>query len=74
MTKRKMLFTSQSITNEINEKTNKNENVFIEDMVTGEYYRCYNVTFDENNNMILQVKSLKDLSNGTNDLYMESIE
>ena len=44
MTKRKMLFTSQSITNEINKKTNKSENVFIEDMVTGEYYRCYNVT------------------------------
>lgn len=73
MTKRKMLFTSQSITNEIEKKSNKNENIFIEDMVTGEYYRCYNVTFDKDSNMILQVKSLKDLSNGTNDLYMDTM-
>lgn len=73
MTKRKTLFTSQSIINEIEKKSNKNENVFIEDMVTGEYYRCYNVVFDENNNMILQAKSLKDLFNGTNDLYMETM-
>ena len=42
-------------------------------MVTGEYYRCYNVTFDKDSNMILQVKSLKDLSNGTNDLYMDTM-
>lgn len=74
MTKRKMLFTSQSIMNEIEKKSNKNENVFIEDIVTGEYHRCYNITFDNNNNMILQVKSLKDLFNGTNDLYMESMK
>ena len=73
MTKRKMLFTSQSITNEINKKTNKSENVFIEDMVTGEYYRCYNVTFDKDNNMILQVKSLKDLFNGVSDLYIDTM-
>lgn len=70
---RKALFTSQSIINKINEKSAKNENVFIEDIVTGKYHRCYGVEFDENGNLILKVKSLEDLYSGTNDLYMESI-
>lgn len=69
--KRKMLFTSQSIIDEINKQTDKNENVFIEDMVNGAYYRCYGIVFDEDNNLILRVKSLEDLYDGIIDLYTE---
>lgn len=71
--KRRAIFTSTGLVNEIKLKANGNQkNTFIEDMVTGEYYRCYGVAFDEDGNLILRVKSLNALSNGINDLYMDN--
>lgn len=67
--KREAIFTSRKLINELS--TDKNENVFIEDMVTGQYYRCFGVVFDEDGNMIIRAKNLHDLHNGVNDLYME---
>ena len=67
--KRKPIFMSEQLINEIKTKTNTNKNLFVEDMVTGEYHRCYGIAFDDEGNMILRIKSLNNLHNGINDLY-----
>ena len=68
---RKPIFTSKGLIEEINRKTNNEQKeLYIEDMVNGAYYRCYGIEFD-NEKLILRVKSLEDIYEGTIDLYTE---
>ena len=67
--KREAIFMSKQLANKL--KTEENKDVFIEDMVTGKLYRCYNVE-EQPYRVIVRVKSIEDLENGVNDLYMES--
>ena len=65
-----MLFNNKALIEEINRKTNDNKKeLFIEDMVNGQYYRCYGVVYDDDGNLILRCKSLEDLYDGIIDLY-----
>ena len=69
---RKMIFTSKSVVEEINRKTNgEQKEVYFEDMVNGAYYRCFGVEYDTDGNLILRIKSLEDLYDGVIDLYTE---
>lgn len=70
--KRKTIFTSNGLIEEIKRATDgEQKNLFIEDMVTGAYFRCFGVVEDESGDLILRVKSIKDLEEGNNDLYMD---
>lgn len=70
--KRKAIFTSNGLIEEIKRATNgEQKNLFVEDMVTGAYFRCFGVIEDESGDLILRVKSEEDLAEGNYDLYMK---
>lgn len=70
--KRKAIFTSNGLIEEIKRATDgEQKNLFIEDMVTGVYFRCFGVIEDESGDLILRVKSEEDLAEGNYDLYMD---
>lgn len=70
--KRKAIFTSNGLIEEIKRATNgEQKNLFVEDMVTGAYFRCFCVVEDESGDLILRVKSEEDLAEGNYNLYMD---
>lgn len=70
--KRKAIFTSNGLIEEIKRATDgEQKNLFIEDMVTGAYFRCFGVVEDKSGDLILRVKSEEDLAEGNHDLYMD---
>lgn len=69
---RKAIFTSNGLIEEIKRATDgEQKNLFIEDMVTGAYFRCFGVVEDESGDLILRVKSEEDLAESNHDLYMD---